>query len=142
MELFGKIYSILDESLNVLSARQNAIASNIANANTPGYKEKTVNFEKIMQDAVGSENSLNLKINSPKDFINLGLDNINSSESFSSANVETQKVESVPALDGNTVNLGSEMADMSANAIRFEAVSALLSKKFAMLNYAITQTTP
>jgi flagellar basal-body rod protein FlgB len=142
MELFGKIYSILDESLNVLSARQNAIASNIANANTPGYKEKTVNFEKIMQDAVGSENSLNLKINSPKDFINLGLDNINSSESFSSANVETQKVESVPALDGNTVNLGSEMADMSANAIRFEAVSTLLSKKFAMLNYAITQTTP
>jgi len=142
MELFGKIYSILDESLNVLSARQNVIASNIANANTPGYKEKTVNFEKIMQDAVGSENSLNLKINSPKDFINLGLDNINSSESFSSANVETQKVESVPALDGNTVNLGSEMADMSANAIRFEAVSTLLSKKFAMLNYAITQTTP
>ncbi|RZD16221.1 MAG: flagellar basal body rod protein FlgB [Candidatus Acididesulfobacter guangdongensis] len=142
MELFGKIYGVLDESLNVLSARQNVIASNIANANTPGYKEKTVNFEKIMQDAVGSENSLNLKTNSPKDFINLGVNNINNSESFSSANIEAQKVQSVPALDGNTVNMGTEMAEMSANAIRFEAVSTLLSKKFTMLNYAITQTTP
>jgi flagellar basal-body rod protein FlgB len=142
MELFGKIYGVLDESLNVLSARQNVIASNIANANTPGYKEKTVNFEKIMQDAVGSENSLKLKTNSQKDFINLGVDNIDSSESFSSANIEAQKVQSVPALDGNTVNMGTEMAEMSANAIRFEAVSTLLSKKFTMLNYAITQTTP
>ena len=142
MELFGKIYGVLDESLNVLSARQNVIASNIANANTPGYKEKTVNFEKIMQDAVGSENSLKLKTNSQKDFINLGVDNIDSSESFSSANIEPQKVQSVPALDGNTVNMGTEMAEMSANAIRFEAVSTLLSKKFTMLNYAITQTTP
>jgi flagellar basal-body rod protein FlgB len=142
MELFGKIYSTLDESLNVLSARQNVIASNIANANTPGYKEQTVNFEKVMQDAIGSENSLKLKTSSPKDFINFEADNINNSESFSSANIETQKVKSVPALDGNTVNLGSEMADMSANAIRFEAVSTLLSKKFMILNYAITQTTP
>jgi flagellar basal-body rod protein FlgB len=139
MELFGKIYSTLDDSLNVLSERQNVIASNIANANTPGYKEKTVNFEKIMQDIVNSSGSLKLKTNSPKDFTNLGLNN---SESFGNAFVEKQKVQSAPALDGNTVNLSSQMAKMSSNAIRFQAVAGLLTKKFAMLNYVITQTAP
>lgn len=139
MELFGKIYGTLDDSLNVLSERQNVIASNIANANTPGYKEKTVNFEKVMQDIVNSSGSLKLKTNSPKDFTNLG---INNSESFGNAFVEKQKVQSVPALDGNTVNLSSQMAEMSSNAIRFQAVAGLLTKKFAMLNYVITQTAP
>ncbi len=139
MELFGKIYSTLDDSLNVLSERQNVIASNIANANTPGYKEKTVNFEKVMQDIVNSGSSLKLKTNSPKDFTNLGLNN---SERFGNAFVEKQKVQSVPALDGNTVNLSSQMAEMSSNAIRFQAVAGLLTKKFSMLNYVITQTAP
>ncbi|MHB1680753.1 MAG: flagellar basal body rod protein FlgB [bacterium] len=139
MELFGNIYNILDDSLNVLSERQNVIASNIANANTPGYKEKTVNFKNVMQDVINSGSSLELKTNSPKDFTDLGLNN---SESFGNAFIEKQKVQSVPALDGNTVNLSSQMAEMSSNAIRFQAVAGLLTKKFAMLNYAITQTTP
>ena len=139
MELFGKIYNILDDSLNVLSKRQNVIASNIANANTPGYKEKTVNFENVMQNIINSGNSLELKVNNAKDFTNLGLNN---SKSFGNAFIEKQKVQSVPALDGNTVNLSSQMAEMSSNAIRFQAVAGLLTKKFAMLNYAITQTTP
>jgi Flagellar basal body protein len=53
--MFSKIYDILGESLNVLDGRQNIIASNIANANTPGYRAKTLNFEDVMRSLVPSE---------------------------------------------------------------------------------------
>ena len=65
--MFSNIYGILGESLNVLSDRQNIIASNVANANTPGYKAKELNFEQVMKGLVPSADSLPMKATSQKD---------------------------------------------------------------------------
>ncbi len=141
--MFSKIYDILGESLNVLSDRQNIIASNVANANTPGYKAKELNFEEVMKSLVPSPSSLPMETTSRKD---LSYENIYAAEhngsGFIKSFIKNQKNESVSALDGNTVEIGREMSDMTSNAIRFQAVAGLLSKKFATLTYAITQASP
>ncbi len=141
--MFGKIYDILGESLNVLSDRQNIIASNIANANTPGYRAKTLNFEDVMRSLVPSESLLPMKTNSVKDLSNGDIyDVAPDSSGFIKSFVHNQTDESIPPLDGNTVDLSKEMTDMASNAIRFQAVANLITKKFNILNYTITQTNP
>ncbi len=135
--MFSGIYDVLGKSLDVLSDRQNIIASNVANANTPGYKAKELNFEQVMKSLVPSADSLHMKATSRKDLGGAGY-TAGSPSSF----VHNQKDETVPALDGNTVDLSKEMSDMSSNAIRFQAVAGLLSKKFATLTYAVTNATP
>ncbi len=143
--MFSSIYGILGDSLNVLDDRQNVIASNIANANTPGYKAKELNFEQVMRGLVPSASSLPMEATSQKDLSGGGLAAGSSSKEQSDyikSLVHNQNSETVPALDGNTVNLGKEMSDMTSNAIRFQAVAKLLSKKFATLTYAIDNTMP
>ncbi len=141
--MFGRIYDILGESLNVLSDRQNIIASNVANAETPGYKAKELNFEKVMRTLVPSSSALPMKTTSIKDVsAGSGYPGAPGGPGFVKSFIENRKSESVPTLDGNTVNLSDEMSDMASNSIRFEAVSGLLSKKFAELNTAITTSTP
>lgn len=142
--MFNKIYDILGESLNVLSDRQNIIASNIANANTPGYKAKTLNFKDVMRNLIPSGSSLPMKTNSVKDLSNGNIYNTASDggSGFIKSFIHNQTGESIPPLDGNTVLLSKEMSDMTSNAIRFQAVAELITKKFNMLNYAITQTNP
>ena len=142
--MFSNIYGILGESLNVLSDRQNITASNVANANTPGYKAKELNFEQVMKGLVPSADSLPMKATSQKD-LGGGVAAGSSSEGQSDyikSFVHNQKDETVSPLDGNTVDLSKEMSDMASNAIRFQAVAGLLSKKFATLTYAITNATP
>ncbi len=145
--MFSGIYGILGESLNVLSDRQDIIASNVANANTPGYKAKELNFEQVMKNLVPSVDSLPMKATSEND---LGGSNSNGGyapvsdggQAYIKSLVHNQKDESIPALDGNTVDISSQMSDMASNAIRFQAVAGLLSKKFATLTYALTNATP
>lgn len=141
--MFNGIYDILGESLDVLSDRQNIIASNIANANTPGYKAKELDFEKVMKNLVPSSESLPMKTTSPLDLsFGSGSGSNSAGSGFIEPFIEDQKTGTVSPLDGNTVKLSAEMSNMASNSIRFEAVAGLLSKKFAELNYAITNANP
>ena len=129
--------------MDVLSDRHDIIASNIANANTPGYKEKELNFGKVMEALVPSGSSMPMKSDSEKDLsAESGYAQISENPGYINSFVKNAADPSVPALDGNTVDLSKEMTDMTSNAIRFQAVAGLLSKKFSELNLALTQTTP
>lgn len=148
--MFSRIYDVLSESLNVLDDRQNIIASNVANANTPGYKAKKLDFKEVMQNLVPSSSSMAMEATSRKDLSGTltnyenpaGFGNGEGESEYIKSFITNQKDESVPPLDGNTVDLSKEMSDMASNSIRFEAVAGLLSKKFATLNYAIQNTNP
>lgn len=141
--MFGNIYDVLGESLDVLSDRQNIIASNVANANTPGYKAKELDFRKVMEEMVPSGNSIPMETDSDKDLSSqAGYGRAGDQSGYINSFVTNAKDPSVPALDGNTVDLGTEMSDMTSNAIRYQAVAALLTKKFAELNYAATEAMP
>ena len=52
---FGKNLEILSRELDVSALRQNVIANNIANADTPNFKRSVVNFESQLRRALDSE---------------------------------------------------------------------------------------
>ncbi len=54
---FGKTLDVLQRSMDVSVLRQDVIANNIANADTPNFKRSTINFESQLRAALESENA-------------------------------------------------------------------------------------
>lgn len=128
--MLDKMTDRLDFHGNALllrAERQRAIASNIANADTPGYVARDVNFAQAMRDATGSTNGSGAArmasggtgafgttdarhIPLPASGLGTG------SQSTLGYALQTQ-----PSLDNNTVDLDRERANFVDNAVRYEA---------------------
>ena len=110
-------------ALLVRSERQRAIASNIANADTPGYVARDVNFSAAMQEATqSSERSARNASNratSTSNPAHIPLPTVR----FHSDRDNTlgYTVQTQPSLDNNTVDLDRERASFVDNAVRYEA---------------------
>lgn len=98
----------LERYLTLVSARQRLVASNIANADTPGYKTKDVDFETELQNSLRGLTPLTREVN--------GLTTKN---------------------DGNNVDLDREARLLSENALRFTVGSNLLHSKLKIFKMAI-----
>ena len=104
-----RISGQLEHYLDLLSARQKLVASNIANADTPGYRTKDLDFQSEFQNAIsGSPNVLEVA--------GLGAKN-----------------------DGNNVSLDREARLLSENALRFSAAASLLRSRIALVRTAIKE---
>ena len=140
---------IMQMSLDGLYERSKAIASNTANALTPGYKRREVSFEESLQQIIKRENEKEdlkmqnallyqknpeqmLKGQSPEQiaFLNndVNKDFYISVEQDSSAGYE---------IDGNNVNIETEMMDETQNGMRYNVVANLLSKSYQQLGNII-----
>jgi flagellar basal-body rod protein FlgB len=101
--------SALERYMNLLSTRQNLIASNIANADTPGYKTRDIDFQSEFQSAINSTGSAmevpGLKTNN----------------------------------DGNNVSLDREARLLSENAMRFNIASQLMKGQLSQMKMAIEE---
>jgi flagellar basal-body rod protein FlgB len=97
----------LEHYLTLLSTRQRLVASNIANADTPGYKTQDIDFESELQAALGG---------TPAAREVSGL---------------------VTKNDGNNVNLDREARLLSENALRFNIAANLLHSKLKIMKMAI-----
>lgn len=128
---FDPVIGALNTSLNLRLLNQNVIASNIANADTPGYKAQRVEFETKLRevlDAGGASEAQKLHAKSK------GVsetDPVNP-EIYDDPN-------GIESLDGNTVDRAQEMARMAENQILYDASVELLKKKLGMLRYAISE---
>lgn len=121
----------LNTTMNLRLVNQNVISSNIANADTPGYHAKKVEFEGALRQALGADDQLQIEGDNPEHII------IRSSDPVSPAIADdTNGVES---LDGNTVNRSEEMAKMAENQLLYDAAAEMLKKKLGMLKYSITE---
>ena len=110
-------------ALLVRSERQRAIASNIANADTPGYVGRAVNFVATLKEATEaserSARSASSRAASTSDPRHIPLPTVRFHSDRDSAlgySVQTQ-----PSLDNNTVDLDRERANFVDNAVRYEA---------------------
>lgn len=102
-------------ALSLRSARQELLASNIANADTPGYKARDFNFATALQNAVaGSSAKLPMVTSSA-----MHLEG-NAGGSVMGAPVQYRRPDQ-PSADGNTVNMDVERAQFADNALRYEA---------------------
>jgi flagellar basal-body rod protein FlgB len=99
----------LERYMDLLSARQKLVASNIANADTPGYRTQDIDFQSEFQNAMGG---------APKAIQAGGL-----------------RVKN----DGNDVNIDRESRLLSENALRFSVASNLMHGQIQALRAAIKE---
>ena len=102
-------------ALSLRGSRQELLASNIANADTPNYKARDIDFASALKNAVGSSSpKLQMTTSSP-----LHLEG-NAGNSILGAPVMYRRPVQ-PSADGNTVDMDVERAQFADNALRYEA---------------------
>lgn len=118
----GSNINLLKNALDASSMRQETISSNISNVNTAGYKAKRVDFEETLKQALSGTG---LQARHQNHF---GVSDLNT--------VRPQTVEQTGNRvdeNGNNVAIDTEMAELSANAIYFQAVSTQLTNQYGMI---------
>ncbi len=105
---------LLERSLQASSLRQQVLANNIANMNTPGFKRARVEFERELAAAMGSAE--------------------NPDSVMPKVIVET---ESTGRPDGNNVDIDQEMTQIAENQIWYAALTRQLSDHFSRLRMVI-----
>ena len=121
--------AVLKKSLDLRAQKQQVIAGNIANAETPGYAARKMTFEDDLRKAIASPQTEG-RVSNPKHFP-LGSSGIGGVQ----GTIVTQRDRN-PLGDNNSVSLDDEMLDMAENQLLFEASSQILKKKLSMLKYA------
>ena len=130
-DILDKTTQALGASLNYRLLRHDVTASNIANAETPGYKAKVVEFEDALARAVDLDGKNELTTDNPDHF----------AMGTSAIGKERVSVEDNPEAevnnDRNTVDMDKEMSSLAENSILYKAALTLINKKMAMLKYGI-----
>lgn len=122
--------AILQRALDGTWQRQRAIANNIANHETPGYKAIKVSFEdSLNQELQQLENRV-----PTRDMISQSIDDIKNSE----INVHSDSSTSVRA-DGNNVDLDLENIEMAKTQIQYQYLTRSMTDMFSRLRYAISE---
>jgi len=118
VQLFDVSTAALEKAMAGASLRQELIANNLANVNTPGYQRVDVDFHSALAAALDQGATT-----SQVDAI-----------SFS----PTTDTSGVTRLDGSTVDVDREMSALSENALDYETLVATLRARFMMLQNVIT----
>ena len=130
--LFDKTTSALATSLNMRQMRHNLTSSNIANAETPGYKAQKLDFEEALARSVDLDGLRGMSTSSEDHF----------SVGGNTASVRPDiynNPDGAVSNDGNTVDMEKEMSALSENAILYKTALQLINKKMAALKYAASE---
>jgi len=112
----NNIIGIIDAGIKAESLRQKAIANNVANAETPGYRRIDVKFEELLAKHLDKDGEVELADIQPEIY---------------------QPMETAVKSNGNDVNWQSEVGNMVKNSLRHKAYVRLLEKKYRQIELAI-----
>jgi flagellar basal-body rod protein FlgB len=132
-KVFDTTSEALAQSLNFRLMRHNLTSANIANAETPGYNAKKVDFEEALSRAIDLE-KLGSTHSPDPEHIALGTGSIGRSRVDVYDNPDANVTN-----DKNTVDLEKEMSTLAENSILYKAAVELINKKIAQTRYAITE---
>jgi flagellar basal-body rod protein FlgB len=116
MDLFDNTQLGLEAAIRASGARHQAIAQNIANVNTPGYRRVTVNFEGALQAAMHSGSPSKLEQLAPRPEVD------------NAAPVRP---------DGNSVDIDTETAAQAANGLQYEALVTVMRARIDIIESAM-----
>lgn len=123
-------FSVQQQALGLRAYRQQVLAGNIANADTPNYKARDFDFATALKEAVGGRSGGNLPL-------------ATTSPRHLSGGVEAgparlmYRTPAQSSADGNTVEMDVERAQFSDNAIQYDAGLTFLTSQIKMLMAAV-----
>jgi flagellar basal-body rod protein FlgB len=112
-------------ALSLRERRNTMLASNIANASTPGYKARDMDFEREMSRQVGESPVSTTKARHLDSLAGTGGDAVQYRQPLN------------PSLDGNTVELSVEQMEFSENTLRYMTTLTFLNRRISGLMTAI-----
>ena len=123
-------------ALDVRARRGELIANNLANADTPGYQARDIDFRQAMARAAGDKTSGTTMTTT---LVTTRAGHIGGTAQTNAATNPDLKYRTplAPALDGNTVDAQIEQASFAENAVRYQATLTFLNAKFRGLMTAI-----
>ena len=116
-----------EQALKFRALRNQVLSSNIANADTPNYKARDIDFGSALKKAQGS--ALPMAKTSE-------LHQSNWNTNLTGAAVK-YRMPMQPTLDGNTVETDVEQAAFAENAVQYRATLAFLDGQIRTLRYAL-----
>jgi flagellar basal-body rod protein FlgB len=123
-----RVFSVHQAALTLRGHRSQVLASNIANADTPGYKARDVDFKSVLAEASGVQS---LVRTSPRHLpIGATSPNGNSGELV-------YRTVAQASIDNNTVDVNVERAQFADNAMRYEASLTFINAKIKSLLTAL-----
>lgn len=117
------------QALKLRSQRMQLLASNLANADTPGYHARDIDFRSALAAAAESTDTALLRTHR---------NHLSAGDAQSAAATLKYRVPLAPALDGNTVDVQLEQAAFAQNTVRYQATLQFLNSKLRGLMSAIT----
>ena len=131
-DLFDKTTRALGASLNLRQLRNSVASANIANAETPGYTAKKVDFENALQRAIDFDGVAHPELTPDHSLPGKGALSRVKADVYENPDADVNP-------DGNTVNLEREMTNLAENSILYKAAIQLINKKMAALKYAVSE---
>lgn len=119
-------------ALNVRAYRQELLASNIANADTPHYKARDIDFKSALEGAMGRGSRMG-----PLPLARTTQGHLDASGANRFGAAVKYRGELQSSVDGNTVNMDTERSAFAENAIQMEALISFVNQQFKMMNAAL-----
>jgi flagellar basal-body rod protein FlgB len=132
MKLFDATLSTLERALDTRLARQSVLAGNLANADTPGFVPRELDFSAAMQAARAP--AVAAPAGGPARDGDVALSAAGGSPEAPERFV-VDDARAAPGLDGNGVDVDRTMGAIAENAIQYGAAAKAAAKKLAILRY-------
>ncbi len=123
MNKLDELLNFNHQALNLRAQRQQVLASNIANADTPGFKARDIDFKSALAAAIKQP----------------ALPEAGARASAAAAQEAELLYRSViqPSIDGNTVDMDVERAQFAENTVHYESNLAMLTHQIRLMLSAI-----
>ncbi len=129
---FDQAFGVHQYTMGVRNARSEVLASNIANADTPGYKAKDMDFSTALRQALAKTDPRGVSLSRTDE------KHLKGSSFIGGGDDILYRVPEQPDTgDGNTVDIQTERMEFLDNAMRYQASLEFLNQRIVLLNRAI-----
>jgi flagellar basal-body rod protein FlgB len=115
MALDDALFGIHGKALAIRSQRLTLLASNIANASTPGYKARDIDFDKALADATRDQGTITGALEKAMGY----------------------RTPLQPSADGNTVEMSTEQTLFAENALKYRTTLSFLESRLNTITRAL-----
>jgi flagellar basal-body rod protein FlgB len=130
IDSLDKLFQFHQNALNVRAFRQQLLASNIANADTPGYKARDIDFAAALRDVTAGRAASEVSLRATSE---RHLAGARGDEPAAVLYRSPQQ----PSIDGNTVDMDVERNRFAENAVHYDANLTFLNSQIKLMLAAL-----